>query len=55
MKVRKRKGEIENFNYLKIAKAIYKARLDAGQNQDLEYCVNEAKTIADSLPNGGKI
>ena len=55
MQVKKRDGQIEQFDVLKIAKAIYKARLDAGQNKDLDFCVNEAETITDSLPNGGKI
>ena len=55
MEVKKRDGQIESFDVLKIAKAIYKARLDAGQNKDLEFCVNEAKTITESLPNGGKV
>lgn len=49
--VRKRNGQIEQFDLIKIAKAIYKARVDAGQEHDLEYCVNEAKEIKATLPN----
>ena len=49
--VRKRNGQIEQFDLIKIAKAIYKARVDAGQDKDLEYCVNEAKEIKATLPN----
>lgn len=55
MQIRKRNGEVQNFDLIKIAKAIYKARIDAGQDKDLEFCVNEAKEIKASLPNGNSI
>jgi len=36
MQVRKRTGQIEEFDISKVAKAIYKARLDANVSQTLE-------------------
>lgn len=52
MQVRKRNGELEEFNVLKIAKAIYRARLDAGQEKELDDCVHEAEMIAKGILNG---
>jgi hypothetical protein len=45
MKVRKRNRELQGFNLLKITKAIYRARLDAGYEKTLDECVFEAKEI----------
>lgn len=50
MKVRKRKGEVEDFDIIKIAKAIYKARVDSGERKELEDCVREAKQVVNDLP-----
>lgn len=55
MRIKKRNGQIEDFDLIKIAKAIYKARVDAGQDKDLEFCVNEAKDIKSKLPNHDSI
>lgn len=52
MQVKKRNGELEDFNLLKIATAIYRARLDAGYQQELEQCVKEAKDIMKDIVNG---
>jgi len=52
MQVKKRNGELEEFNVLKIAAAIYKARLDAGYNKSLTECVDEAKIIMKNIVNG---
>ena len=51
--VKKRNGEIESFDIFKIAKAIYKARIDAGEMKDLEHCVNEAKQVLNSMNKAG--
>jgi hypothetical protein len=50
MFVQKRNAEQQDFDLLKIAKAIYKARIDAGQDRDLEECVLEAEKIVKTLP-----
>lgn len=55
MKIKKRNGDIENFDLMKIAKAIYKARIDARQDRDFEFCVEEAKKIKSMLPNHDSI
>ncbi|MBN2839301.1 MAG: hypothetical protein JXM74_11150 [Fusobacteriaceae bacterium] len=55
MQIRKRNGETQSFDLMKIAKAIYKARIDAGQDKDLEFCVNEAKEVKATLPNHNSI
>ena len=55
MKVRKRNGKERGFDLTKIAKAIYKARIDANQDRTLEECIEEAKIIKETLPNGGSI
>lgn len=52
MQVRKRNGELEDFDILKIAKAIYRARLDAGQEKELDECVEEAQFIVKNILNG---
>lgn|GEM_PF-7133955 len=52
MQVKKRNGELEDFNLMKIAKAVYRARLDAGYEKDLERCVDEAKIIMKDIVNG---
>jgi ribonucleoside-diphosphate reductase alpha chain len=49
MKVKKRNGELQDFNLIKIAKAIYKARLDAGYEKDMEQCIFEADQISKSI------
>lgn len=53
--IRKRNGKIQDFDIIKIAKSIYKARIDAGREKSLEYCVEEAKEVRSSLPNDGTI
>jgi ribonucleoside-diphosphate reductase alpha chain len=55
MQVRKRNGKVEEFDITKIAKAIYKARLDAKQDKSVEDCLNEAKKIMKDLRNGQAI
>lgn len=52
MQVKKRNGSLEDFDIIKIAKAIYKARIDAGYNKTLEECVSEAKKIVSGIVNG---
>lgn len=52
MQVKKRNGSLENFDIIKIAKAIYRARLDAGYDKSLEDCVSEAKEIVSKIVNG---
>ncbi len=54
MKVKKRNGKIQGFNYLKIAKALYRARVDANEEKDLESCVQEAKSIIELFPQNEK-
>jgi ribonucleoside-diphosphate reductase alpha chain len=49
IKVRKRDGSLENFNLMKIAKAIYKAKVESGRNLELDECVEDAKAIMDEL------
>lgn len=44
-KVKKRDGSIVEFNVMKIAKAIFKSRLDENQDVEVEDCVSEAKEI----------
>ena len=45
MQVQKRNGTVEPFNINKMAKAIYKARLDANEEKTIEECVVEAREI----------
>jgi hypothetical protein len=45
MKVQKRNGTVEGFNINKMAKAIYKARLDANEERTIEECIAEAREI----------
>lgn len=52
MKVKKRNGELQKFDLIKIAKAIYRARLDAGYEKELDECVHEAKEIMKGIVNG---
>lgn len=52
MQVRKRNGSLEQFDVIKIAKALYNARLDAGYEKSLEECVNEAGNIVKNIKNG---
>jgi len=52
MQVRKRNGQVEDFDILKIARAIYMARLDAGQEKELEDCLEEAEFIVKNILNG---
>lgn len=46
MQVKKRNGKLEEFNIEKIAKAIYKTRLEANQDKNLQDCIKEAKKIS---------
>ena len=55
MQVKKRNGSLENFDIIKIAKAIYRARLDAGYDKSLEDCVSEAKEIVSKIEVNGKV
>ncbi len=55
MKVRKRNGDIEDFNIAKIVSALYGARIDAGQDGNLEKCFDEARSVIKTLPNGDSI
>ena len=50
MFVQKRNAEKQEFDLIKVAKAIYKARVDAGQDRYLEDCVKEAEEIVKMLP-----
>lgn len=50
MFVQKRNADKQEFDLIKVAKAIYKARVDAGQDRYLEDCVAEAEEIVKSLP-----
>jgi ribonucleoside-diphosphate reductase alpha chain len=45
MQVKKRNGEGQIFDVMKIAKAIYRARIDANQEKTLEECVKEAREV----------
>ena len=47
----KRNGSIEPFNILKIASAIYKTRIDNGQDVAIDDCVAEAREIVEVLKN----
>lgn len=49
MQVKKRNGALEEFNILNIAKAIYKARIDAVKDKSLEECLTEAQEAIESL------
>jgi ribonucleoside-diphosphate reductase alpha chain len=49
MQVRKRTGQIEEFDISKVAKAIYKARLDANVSQTLEESFIEARKVLNHL------
>ena len=45
MQVKKRNGDGQIFDVMKIAKAIYRARIDANQEKTLEECVKEAREV----------
>jgi ribonucleoside-diphosphate reductase alpha chain len=45
MQVKKRNGDGQIFDIMKIAKAIYRARIDANQEKTLEECVKEAREV----------
>jgi ribonucleoside-diphosphate reductase alpha chain len=45
MQVKKRNGDGQIFDVMKIAKAIYRARIDANQEKNLEECVKEAREV----------
>jgi ribonucleoside-diphosphate reductase alpha chain len=45
MQVKKRNGDGQIFNVMKIAKAIYRARIDANQEKTLEECMKEAREV----------
>jgi ribonucleoside-diphosphate reductase alpha chain len=45
MQVKKRNGDGQIFDLMKIAKAIYRARIDANQEKTLEECVKEAREV----------
>ena len=45
LQIKKRNGQIERFDLSKMAKAIYKARLDANQERSIEHCFAEARAI----------
>ena len=51
MKVRKRNGRLQEFDLIKIANAIYKARLDAGYEETLDDCLFEATKIMKDISN----
>lgn len=48
-RVVKRNGTEVSFNILKIAAAIYKTRIDVGQDITMEECVPEAREIVENL------
>jgi len=50
LQVKKRNGDIQEFDIIKIAKAIYKARIDAVKDKTLEDCVTEAQEVMKTIP-----
>jgi hypothetical protein len=45
MRVQKRNGEVQKLDINKMAKAIYKARLDANEEKTMEDCLTEAREV----------